>query len=285
MNTLHNIKLLSSEDLLLYFDVLEKIGIELIHKDHCINKLLKGKTLNIYLGFELSGPMHLGHVCTLSVLAYLSEFSNVNAMLLFSEFHAVSNNKTINYSAYINAKKIPALKKCNFILSSSSKYLDNDKLIKVTDSYTNFMDTGLYKDMCLNLFSKIKIKKVIKACGFFDRTDFKNLNISQVLYAPYQAVDIDYLDVDLVIGGSDQRKIHMFHSDHCEKYVTYMHLPLLTIDEQKMSKSEPEKCIYVDNFLYQAYMNLDEKLKTLIKNRIETCYKKDIKEYLNMFKI
>lgn len=60
-----------------------------------------------------------------------------------------------------------------------------------------------------------------------------------MVYVLYHVTDIEYLDVDLAIGGIDQRKIHMLHNDTIRKNA-YLHTPLLQSNAGvKMSKSIP----------------------------------------------
>ncbi|MFP4188702.1 MAG: tyrosine--tRNA ligase, partial [Halobacteriales archaeon] len=73
----------------------------------------------------------------------------------------------------------------------------------------------------------------------------ENPKVGQMWYPLMQAVDIARLDVDLAVGGIDQRKIHMLARDHLPDIgydaPTALHTPILTSLEgggDKMSSSE-----------------------------------------------
>jgi tyrosyl-tRNA synthetase len=72
------------------------------------------------------------------------------------------------------------------------------------------------------------------------------LRLTQLEYPLLQSLDIEYLDVDLAIGGTDQRKIHMLAREELPELgydaPTAMHYPLLMSLKgggRKMSSSNP----------------------------------------------
>jgi tyrosyl-tRNA synthetase len=84
------------------------------------------------------------------------------------------------------------------------------------------------------------------------------MDASMLIYPAMQVADIFHLNVDVAIGGLDQRKAHMLARDVSEKLdwnkVIAVHTPLLSglqgggrMDsmEAKMSKSNPESSIFI----------------------------------------
>jgi tyrosyl-tRNA synthetase len=66
--------------------------------------------------------------------------------------------------------------------------------------------------------------------------------VSQTVYPLMQAVDIAYLNIDVAVGGIDQRKIHMLSRENMPKLgfkaPICIHTPLLIgLDGEKMSSS------------------------------------------------
>ncbi len=78
------------------------------------------------------------------------------------------------------------------------------------------------------------------------RGDRDSQAISQIIYPLMQALDIEYLDIDVAIGGIEQRKIHMLARDVMPKIgydkPTCLHHPLVVslTGGDKMSSSKPE---------------------------------------------
>ena len=89
-------------------------------------------------------------------------------------------------------------------------------------------------------------------------------DFSKLLYPAMQVDDIFELDVDIALGGMDQRRAHVLQREIAEKTngkkVIAVHTPLLPglsgsgrmdaatgIFDGKMSKSKPESCIFIDD--------------------------------------
>ena len=90
------------------------------------------------------------------------------------------------------------------------------------------------------------------------KTDRK---VSQMLYPLMQAMDIAYLNIDVAIGGIDQRKIHMLARENLPKLgfkaPICIHTPLLIgLDGAKMSSS-------LDNYIsvHESESEVERKIK------------------------
>jgi len=92
--------------------------------------------------------------------------------------------------------------------------------------------------------------------------DEAEVDSSKFLYPLMQVTDIFHLDVDLALGGMDQRRAHMLALDVADKLKwkkpVALHTPILTgLDSQgrmdladaKMSKSDPSSCIFIHDGL------------------------------------
>jgi tyrosyl-tRNA synthetase len=90
------------------------------------------------------------------------------------------------------------------------------------------------------------------------KEDEVDMDASMLIYPAMQVADIFQLDVEVALGGMDQRKAHMLARDVAEKLgwkkVVAIHTPLLSglegggrmdIVEAKMSKSNPENSIFI----------------------------------------
>jgi tyrosyl-tRNA synthetase len=91
-------------------------------------------------------------------------------------------------------------------------------------------------------------------------------DLSKFYYPAMQAADIFELDIDVAIGGMDQRKAHMFMRDMASKWnwkkATCLHTPILSslkasgirMDsfDHKMSKSDPNGALLLHDTLEQV---------------------------------
>lgn len=248
-----------------YFDNLKSNQVEVLVDKNTIDKLNSKGHVKVYVGFELSGALHIGHIIPLSIISWFSKFENCTVYILFSKFHALANGKTVDYAAYNQLKNIKMFKNCEFILSSS---YDIDKV----HTLDQFMRTPKYLDLVDFYSRNIKTKKLTKSSMLSDREDVLEKNISVFLYSLYQSVDINYLDIDVSLGGMDQRKIHMFHNDEFKTPCTYIHTPLLLDSKgQKISKSLNNTILNIDKNIMLNFEKLNEDYKNNLSRLIRVC--------------
>jgi tyrosyl-tRNA synthetase len=95
--------------------------------------------------------------------------------------------------------------------------------------------------------------------------DAQDHQVAEVIYPLMQVVDMLFLEVDLAVGGMEQRKIHMLARDNLPRLgypaPVCIHTPLLhgTDGSEKMSSSK-------ENFIA-----IDDKPE-VIRNKVKKCY-------------
>lgn len=199
--------------------------------------LLHTKTKPVaYCGYEPSGPMHLGHLVTVTKLLDLQR-AGFHIKILLADVHALLNRKgteaEVKRAVTIWKKTIKALKiQAEIVLGSTFQFKKE------------------YQLDVMKLAQHATINRGIKSMQEIAR-DAENATISQLWYPLMQAADIKHLAVDVAVGGMEQRKVHMIGKDEA-KTLEYrfiaLHTPLITSLKgpgQKMSKSIPGSGIAV----------------------------------------
>ncbi|MCD6300608.1 MAG: tyrosine--tRNA ligase, partial [Staphylothermus sp.] len=124
-----------------------------------------------------------------------------------------------------------------------------------------------YWGILIRAAKNVSLARVKRALTIMGRKSSEaETDFSKLIYPLMQVTDIFYLDLDIALGGTDQRKAHMLARDIAEKLKmkkpVAIHTPLITslrglgqrmetaeIDELyaefKMSKSKPETAIFV----------------------------------------
>lgn len=235
----------------------------------------QGIKLKHYIGFEISGYVHLGNglLCMKKVADF--QKAGIETNIFLADYHTWINKKlggdlsTIRKVAggyFKEALKI-SLKlvggdpdKTNFILGSELY----DKL-------------GLeYLELLLKVSMNTSLSRMRRSVTIMGRKEGENLNFAQLIYPAMQVADIFALNVNLSHGGMDQRKAHVIAIEIGEKIVGYKpvavhhHLLIgLNISESirqklinakkegnrelfeegivdiKMSKSKPETALFI----------------------------------------
>lgn len=193
----------------------------------------KSKTkrkLRAYVGFEPSGSVHTGHFSILNTLKELQRLG-FHIIVLLADIHAYLNEKgsfeqileTANYNKEC-FKAAGLSEETEFILGSDFQ-MDEEYMMNV-----------------LRLATITTEKRARRSMDELSRST-EDRKVSQMIYPLMQAVDIAHLDVDVAVGGIDQRKIHMLARENLPKLgfkaPICIHTPLLIgFNGEKMSSSK-----------------------------------------------
>jgi tyrosyl-tRNA synthetase len=186
-----------------------------------------------YVGYEPSGVLHIGHMLTANKLIDLQD-AGLDVVVLLADVHAYLNEKGTFDEIQETAERMRE----QFVAFG----LDEDKTEFVLGSEFQLDD-----DYTLDVHSlavRVTLNRARRSMSEVAREE-ENPKVGQMWYPLMQAVDIARLDVDLAVGGIDQRKIHMLARDHLPdigyEAPTALHTPILTSlegDGDKMSSSE-----------------------------------------------
>jgi tyrosyl-tRNA synthetase len=171
-----------------------------------------------YVGYEPSGVLHVGHMLTANKLIDLQE-AGFDVTVLLADVHAYLNDKGTFEEIAETAERMKEQfiaygldeEKTEFVLGSEFQF-DRDYVL---DLHALELSTTLAR--AERAMAEIKSGDTVK--------------VSQAVYPLMQALDIVYLDVDLAVGGMEQRKVHMLARDVLpnigEKAPTALHTPLI----------------------------------------------------------
>jgi len=191
-----------------------------------------------YCGYEPSGEAHLGHWSSIKKLIDLSE-AGFRAKVLLADYHAFLNKKgplgQIRKLAEYFKHCVIAIggdpNKIEFILGSS---------FQLEDEYMADM---------LKMSLETSIPRARRSMDVIGR-DMAHAKVSQILYPLMQVEDIKWLDVDLALGDTAQRKVHMLAREllpklGLKKPVALHHALIIGLHGGKMGKSIPGSYIAV----------------------------------------
>lgn len=219
-------------------NIIKKGALEVVTPDELDEKIKKNQK-TAYIGYEPSGKVHLGHAITVKKMIDL-EKAGFKVKILLADLHAFLNGKgsleEIKEISDYNAKCFRALglsEEAEFILGSS---------FQTREDYT----MKVYQLALLTTLTRAK-----RSMAQITR-DAEDHQVAEVIYPLMQVVDMLFLDVDLAVGGMEQRKIHMLARDNLPKLgfqsPVCIHTPLLhgTDGSDKMSSSK-ENFIAIDD--------------------------------------
>ena len=206
------------------FEMIKRNTVEIISEEE-LKELLKKEEKSAYIGFEPCGKIHLGHYLQIKKMIDLQN-AGLDIIILLADLHAYLNQK----GELDEIKEIGDYNKRVFeAMGLKAKYVYGSEF-------------QLDKDYTLNVYRlalKTTLKRARRSMELIARED-ENPKVAEVLYPIMQVNDIYYLDVDVAVGGMEQRKIHALARELLPKKVVCIHNPVLTgLDgEGKMSSSK-----------------------------------------------
>lgn len=203
---------------------------EIVTLDELRDLLEKKQNPRAYVGYETSGKVHLGHMLTVNKLLDLQK-AGFDVVVLLANLHAYLNEK----GTLEEVREIADYNRDCFI----SLGLDPQKT-----EFVYGTDYQLKPDYVLKILQMARNTTLNRARRSMDEVSrsAENPMVSQMIYPLMQAVDIADLEIDLAVGGIDQRKIHMLAREELPRLgfssPICMHTPLIPgLDGQKMSSS------------------------------------------------
>ncbi|MFW6436197.1 MAG: tyrosine--tRNA ligase [Halococcoides sp.] len=188
----------------------------------------------VYVGYEPSGVLHVGHLITANALIDL-QAAGFEVVVLLADVHAYLNGKGTFEAIRDTAERMRE----QFLAYG----LDPDRTEFVLGSEFQFEET--YVLDVFELATTTSLSRAERAMA--ELQSGQTATVGHVLYPLMQALDIVHLDVDLAVGGLDQRKVHMLARDELPAIgydaPTCLHTPILgdlSTGEGKMSASEGE---------------------------------------------
>jgi len=172
------------------------------------------KDIIVYTGFELSGDPHIGTYVSLKRLCSFEKVAdyNVTTICLLADFHSFINSKNI----ILNKEKL-----ISFI--NKEKHKDTTLLmgfLEDSQGTPGHQQLEEYWNLVFKIFNAVPYNRLKRCITLKNKQDSQYTpKRSELLYIVLQVVDMMILNVNISLGGTDQRKIHMLYSDLRSKYL------------------------------------------------------------------
>lgn len=200
---------------------------EVLTKEDLKNLIETNTELNHYIGFEISGLVHLG--TGLISMGKIADFlkAGVKCRIFLADFHSYLNNKLggnwenirLATENYFKQGLIASLK-CFGVNESQVEFITGKDLYEDNlVHWETFMEVGKHVTLSRNL----------RSISIMGKGQGKDVDMATLFYPPLQVADIFTMGVNLAHAGMDQRKAHVIARDVAKK---------LKINPLKNSKGE-----------------------------------------------
>ena len=214
-------------------------------------KLLEKKDIKAYYGTAPTGPFHIAYLATISKIFDFSQ-AGIKTKILIADLHsALDDLKTPWREIY---KRSEYYKKC---IELAFPWKEKPKFVLGSD----FQLGHEYMLDVLKIATISTITRTKRAASEVCR--LREPKVGEMIYPIMQAVDEQYLDVDMQLGGIDQRHIMAFAREYLPR-IDYrprieVMMPLIASLKgpgTKMSASVPESHIKI----YESVEKIKEKI-------------------------
>jgi len=248
--------------------------------------IASGAKLRHYIGFEISGMIHLG--TGLMSMGKIADFlkAGVECTIFLADWHTYIKEKldgqwkTIKKVAFAYFKEgMIASLKCFDVKSGKVNFILGSDLYKNPLQWRNLM----------NVSKHVTLSRVKRSLDIAGREAKGGVDFAKLIYPPLQVADIFTMKINLAHAGMDQRKAHVI----ARKVARFLdspppiavHHPLLYGLQKppvwpikkltrklkismKMTKSRPETCI----FIHDSPQKIRKKIKSAFCPPKETEY-------------
>ncbi len=248
---------------------------ELIGEEDLAELLKNNETIRHYIGFEISGKIHLG--TGLMSMLKIKDLIDAGAdcKIFLADWHSWINDKLGGNPEII--KKIAVgyfkegMKASLLCLGGNPRKLD---FVLGSKLYHN---NDLYWATFVEVSKNISLSRIQRSITILGRKEGDSVDFAKLLYPPMQVADIFVQHINLAHAGMDQRKAHVVAREVANK-ISFspilnrngkqikpmaLHHPLIlglgkpekwpirkedlqdVFSSMKMSKSKPDTCIFV----------------------------------------
>lgn len=214
---------------------------QIVPESALLEKLKKGKTLNIKLGVDPTAPdIHLGHAVPLRKLRAFQDLGHQVTLIIGDGTARIGDPSGRNTTRpQLTAETI--MENAQTYVDQAFKILDPEK---TTLRYNSEWLLSLTMEDLLNITANFTVARILERDDFNKRyTEHQPISLHEFLYPVMQSYDSVVIEADVEIGGTDQLFNLLAGRELMEKMgmepQVCLTLPLLegTDGVQKMSKS------------------------------------------------
>lgn len=234
------------------FELIKKNTAEIITDDELRQLLRAKKAASAYYGTAPTGPVHIGYMIPLSKVFDFDK-AGIRTKILIADIHAALDDLKTPWEKI--GEKAGYYKKCFELALPWEKA---PMFVKGSD----FQRSEEYMADVLKISTLATVNRATRAAS--EVTRMKNPKVSELIYPIMQALDEQYLDVDIQLGGLDQRHIMAFAREYLPLIGYKPRIEIMTPlvaslqgPGTKMSASIPESCIKI----YESGENITKKIK------------------------
>jgi len=192
-------------------DLIKRNTEEILTEEDLKKMVESGIPINHYIGFEISGKIHLGTglMCMSKVKDFMD--AGVNCSIFLADWHTWINDKLGGDREVIKKVAVGYFKEG---LKASLKCLggDPDKLKFVLGTELYHHNDKFWETM-VEVSKKTSLARMLRSITIMGRKEGESVDFAKLIYPPMQVADIFIQGINLPHSGIDQRKAQVIARD------------------------------------------------------------------------
>ncbi len=271
------------------FELISRNTEEVLTAEDLRRFLDEGTKLQHYIGFEISGPVHLGTASTAIKIADFQQ-AKVDCSIYLASWHAWINNKLDGDLDTIERVGVGYFKES--MKASLEAFGADAEKVEFISGKELYHHNDEYWKTVVEVSKHLTLHRALRAITIMGRKEGENVDLGSLLYAPMQVADIFNQGIHIAHSGIDQRKAHVIARETAEKISSKPQKPVAVhgtlilglqkpsewpvpkerlqqlLSEQKMSKSVPNSSIW----LHESEEAIREKINHAFCQERETSF-------------
>jgi len=257
------------------FELIKKNTEEILGEDELKEMLGNKEPLKHYIGFEISGKIHLGTglMCMSKVKDFMD--AGVDCSIFLADYHSWINDKL---GGDLDKIKKVAVRYFKEGIKASLKCVGgNPEKLKFVLGSELYHNNDLYWQTMIDVSKHTSLSRMMRSITILGKKEGGSVDFAKLIYPPMQVADIFIQGINLAHAGIDQRKAEVIARDvglklnfsplknSKDKRIkpVAIHHDLISglgkppiwpipsdrlknfLSELKMSKSKPDSCVFI----------------------------------------
>ncbi|MHA2390756.1 MAG: tyrosine--tRNA ligase [Promethearchaeota archaeon] len=198
-------------------DIQEKMNLikrsteEILTEKDLLNLLETGVHLNHYIGFEISGKVHLGHglICMGKIKDFID--AGINCTVFLADWHSWINDKL---EGDINKIREVAIGYFKEGLKAGLLCVGADpEKVQFSLGSELYHNNDEYWETVIDVCKNTTLSRMQRSITIMGRNQGENIDFAKLIYPAMQVADIFIQNVNFAHAGYDQRKAHVIARD------------------------------------------------------------------------
>lgn len=199
-------------------ELIKRNTAEILTDEDLRNFLESGEKLNHYIGFEVSGKIHIG--TGIMCMSKVKDFQDagINCSIFLADWHSWINDKLGGDLDTIKKVAVGYFKEG---LKASLKCVggDPDKIKFVLGSELYHNNDKFWQTL-IDISKNTSLNRVLRSITIAGRKEGETVDFAKLIYPPMQVADIFVQGINIAHAGIDQRKAHVIARDVAMKLKT-----------------------------------------------------------------